>query len=264
MRRESLAFLVAAVAPALADAGTLYKVTSRFLAEAPSPPVSVQYFVEEGSVRAGSPDAKVVLVFRDRTIYVIDNVARTILITSNATLDQASAKIAETAKNLGALATAAPADERAMKEQAASVVEGMNARWRGPVRREYLATERSEVVDDKRCRIWEMIEAGVKRLELCVAPAESIPGADEILAGMKALSQYPNGAAMALGVDLGPSDWWPGVERLQGVPILIREFKEGRARSETRLTSMRPGVPARTYFELPEGYTRQERSQGKP
>jgi hypothetical protein len=81
---------------------------------------------------------------------------------------------------------------------------------------------------------------------------------------MKVLSQYWHGSTSALGVEFGPAVWWSGIEGLGGVPILIREFKDGTAVAETTLTGMRPDVPNASLFDIPDGYPLREQPLGAP
>jgi hypothetical protein len=133
-----------------------------------------------------------------------------------------------------------------------------------PVPRSYRRTDRSETVDGHPCRIWEESEGNAKRLELCVAPVSKLQGGADILRGMKALSQYWRGSIFALGVEYGSAQWWPGIEGLGGVPILIREFKEDTAVSEITLTAIRSAAPSAALFAPPDGYTMQEQPLGSP
>jgi hypothetical protein len=54
------------------------------------------------------------------------------------------------------------------------------------------------------------------------------------------------------------------IEGLGGVPILVREFKDGNAVAETSLTGMRPDVPSASLLDVPDGYPVQERTLGVP
>ena len=62
-------------------------------------------------------------------------------------------------------------------------------------------------------------------MEICVAPVSALPGGAEILNGMKTLGQFRQGSFVALGVDFGLAEWWPEFASLDGVPLLVREFK---------------------------------------
>ena len=79
---------------------------------------------------------------------------------------------------------------------------------------------------------------------------------------MKALSEYFHGSMFAIGVEFGPSPSWPGIQGLGGVPILIREFTNGQATSETTLTHMHLDELSSSLFSVPAGYETPQRSTG--
>ncbi len=256
------------LSPALVDAGVVYDVAVRPLDQtnlalttpgSTSPaPLVTQYFVEDGKVRAGGPNVKVAYVFKDRTMYVIDNPARSVHVLRHATLSQVVGHYTETVKQLEDAAANAPPERRAEAQQKAADMKAVSERLRQPVAREYRVTVRFESVDGHACRVWEEREGDAKRLELCVAPVASVPGGAEIMSGMKTLSQFRQGSNFAFGVEFGLSEWWPDIARLGGVPLLIREYKYDSVVSEVMLTAMRPGVSSGSLLDMPDGYQVQE------
>jgi hypothetical protein len=256
------------LSPVLVNAGVLYDVAVRPVdqtnlalatpgASAPTPFVT-QYFVEDGKVRAGGPNAKVVYVFKDRTMYVIDNPSRSVHVLRHATLSQVAGHYADTVKQLEDAAANAPPDKRAEAEQKAAAMKAVSDRLRQPVLREFRVTVRFESVDGRACRVWEEREGGAKHLELCVAPLATVAGGAEIMSGMKTLSQFRQGSNFALGVEFGLSEWWSDIARLGGVPLLVREYKYDSVVSEVMLTAMRQGVPSASLLDMPDGYQLQE------
>jgi hypothetical protein len=256
------------LSPVLVNAGVLYDVAVRPVDQtnmalvtpgAPAPaPLVTQYFVEDGKVRAGGPNAKVAYVFKDRTMYVIDNPARSVHVLRHATLSQVAGHYADTVKQLEDAAANAPPDKRAEAEQKAADMKAVSDRLRQPVLREFRVTVRFESVDGRACRVWEEREGGAKHLELCVAPVAAVAGGAEIMSGMKTLSQFRQGSNFAFGVEFGLSEWWADIARLGGVPLLVREYKYDSVVSEVMLTEMRQGVPSASLLDMPDGYQVQE------
>ena len=252
--------------PVLATASVTYDVAVRAIDQsniglaAPGVPAPVvtQYFVEEGKVRVGGPNAKSVFVFKDRAMYVIDNPARSVHVLKHATLSQVAAHYDDIVKQLEFAAANTPPDQRAGAEKKAADMKLVSDRLRQLVLRQYRVTVRFESVDGRACRIWEEREGGAKHMELCVAPVASVPGGAEILNGMKTLSQFRQGSNFAFGVDFGISEWWSDFASLGGVPLLIREYKFDSLISEFMLTGMRQGAPSASLMEIPDGYQVQE------
>jgi hypothetical protein len=250
--------------PMLADAGVVYDVAIRSVGPtnlAVSAPESsavgavvTHYFVQDGRVRVGGPNAKIIYVFDDRTMDVIDNTTHTVHVLAHATLGQVAAHYAEAVKQLENAAATAPPDSRAEAEQKAVDMKAASDRLLQRVARDYRVTVRFESVDGHACRIWEERERDAKRMELCVAPVGAVPGGAEILSGMKTLSRFRQGADFAFGVELGLSEWWPDFSTLGGIPLLVREYKYDSVVSEVMLTGMRQDTLSASIFAMPDGY----------
>ncbi len=250
--------------PALAGAGARYDFAVRPVDDsmaqsgASLPPKVTQYFVDDGKVRVGGATATMVYLFKDRTLYVIDNPARIVHVLKHATLAEVTAHYADAVKQLETAAANAPPQDRPAALQKAADMKAASERLLTTVPRDYRMTTRFESVDGRACRVWEEWEHGAKRLELCVAQIASIPGGADILKGIKTLSQFRQGSDFAFGVEFGLDEWWPDFTSLGGVPILVREYKYDSVISEAMLTSMQPGGAAGALWDTPTDYQIQE------
>jgi hypothetical protein len=241
-----------------AHAGTSYTITSTSLLPHRSSISTAQYFVQDQQVRAGGPDTPMFYVFKDAKVYVVDQSSKTMQVVTSALVAQAADKMDERVTSLEASAASLPPDRRAILEKMAADLKSLNDSQRLPVPREFYVTDRSQSVDGHACRIWEAFEWKAKRFEFCVAPKSEVPGSADILGGMQLLSSYWQGSIFALGVKLGNAGWWDAIANLKGLPILVREFKDGSAVSETTLTAVRSGVSGGPLFDLPTDYARTE------
>ena len=237
----------ALLAPVLAHAGVSYDMSVRALDQPGAVPVVTPYFVQDGKVRIGAGAAKKNYLFKDGTIFIIDNPSHGVTVLRHATLAQAAVHYADILKQFQQSAAAAPPEERAAAEKKAADMQEASDRLLRPVDREYRVTVRSESVGGRDCRIWEEQEDNAKRLEVCVASG-TLPGSAEILNGLKTLSQFRQGSILALGVDFGLSEWWRDVASFNGVPLLIREFKYEQPVMETTLTNIRTGISPRCSY----------------
>ena len=201
----------------------------------PAPAVT-RYFIESGKVRVGAADAKTVYLFKNQTVYILDDASRSMRVLNHATLSQVIAHYADAVRQLQDAAAAAAPEDRAAAERKASDSKQASERLLESAPRAYAMTVRFESVDGHSCRIWEEREGEEKRLELCVAPAGAVPGGPDILEGMHVLSAFRQGGKWALGVDFGLSDWWPDIVHLGGVPLKIRVFKYDSLTREVTLT----------------------------
>jgi hypothetical protein len=261
-------FIALLLTPALAHAGVVYDMAvrpvdqSNIAGQSPDSPaasaVVARYFVDDGQVRVGGPDAKTFYVFKDRTMDVIDNASRTVHVLRHATLGQVAAHYTDAVKQLENAAATAPSETRAQAEHKAADMKAASDRLLQRIARDYRVTVRFESVDGHACRIWEEREQEAKRMELCVAPVGAVPGGADILSGMKTLSQFRQGADFAFGVEFGLSEWWSDFASLGGIPLLIREYKYDSVVSEVMLTGMHHSALSASLFAPPDGYTVQD------
>jgi hypothetical protein len=247
-----------------AATGTSFDMTARDLTYPTIPPTVTHHFVQNGQTRVQTANG-VVALFKDQSIITVDPKNRTVRINKGGTRDQTLALMVAQVDALRRQAANLPADQRAAMEERATSMETLRLETYKTIPREYAPTHRREVVDGHECRIWTETDAGAVRLEICVVPVSDIPGGDEILAGMKTLSEYPAfGSVVALGAQLGYGEWWPGIASLVGLPILVREFENGQAASEFTITNVRPGVPVGRRFDIPKTYQQQAGFEGSP
>jgi hypothetical protein len=243
--------------PFAATAGTSFDMTARDLTYPTVPPSVTHYFVQNGQTRIETADG-VLALFKDQSIISVDPENRTVRINKGATRDRTLALMVAQVDALRRKAAKLPAGQRAAMEERAASMETLRLETYKTIPREYAPTHRREEVDGHECRIWTETELGAMRLELCVVPVGEIPGGDEILAAMKTLSEYPAfGSVVALGVQFGYGEWWPGIASLEGLPILVREFEHGHAASEFTITKLHSGVPVDTRFDIPKDYQQQ-------
>jgi len=96
---------------------------------------------------------------------------------------------------------------------------------------------------------------GVKNQELCVVAPGSLPGGNEVMKAMRDMAEMSRDFLEKIGAGTGPAnDAWSDLEQVKGVPILTRDFTDGKATGETRLSAVREeGLGAAT-FEVPKGF----------
>jgi hypothetical protein len=260
MRKMLLALLFPAV-PALVHAGTAYDMTVHVLAPSAPPSGTNHYFAEDGKVRFVTMDGKAIVIAKDKTIYTLDTVARTVM-TLDLTLDQMNASLNASSARLRDVFANEPSEQRRTANQLSEAME----RQQKPQASDYVLTGSSESVGGRTCQVWERSENGIRRRQICVAPVDEVPGGTDILAGMKSLSELYGGSVSALGIGFGVSPWWSSIESLHGVPLLIREFDpKGTAASyEVTFTGIHVEPKNPALFDIPEGYEQKGSMLARP
>jgi hypothetical protein len=239
-------------------AGTAYLVTKKTLTPQGSWTRAAQYFVQDGQVRAGASEAPTAYVFKDAKVYVLDNSSKTVQVVTSGLTTQTVDQMDSRVNSLEDSAAKLPPDRRAVLEKLVADMKAHNDQQRLPIPRDFHRTDRTETVDAHVCRVWEAFEGSVKRFEFCVAPTSAVAGSADILAGMQTLSLYWQGSIFALGSSLGQTGWWDGIAALDGVPILIREYRGGHVAAETTLTGIHTGVPRGSLLDVPGDYASTE------
>ena len=254
--------------PALAHAGVSYQLSVEAVDPSNVAPVSVNdpvgkpvprdYFVDHGEVRVGGAGRSVGLLFKDRTMFVIDARQRIVHVLKSATTADFTARYANAVKQLDAAVAAAAPQDRAEAQRKADDMRAIERRLTEAAPRDFRLTVRFDKVDGHDCRIWEERENGVKRLEFCVAPLASVAGGAEIWSGLQTLSRFREGAQFAFGVDLGVAPWWPDIAELGGIPLAVRVFDADSLATQIELHSIETGIPVEQRFDLPEDFAVQD------
>ena len=115
-------------------------------------------------------------------------------------------------------------------------------------------TTREESVAGQRCRIWEILAVAARLQELCVIPAASLPGGEDMLATMRAVGAALRAADAPPAAHKTVAEAWIGLPQVDGIPVLARFFQGTRAVTEIRLTGVRAEPIPFTAFDLPAEY----------
>jgi hypothetical protein len=223
MRNVKLALLFLVLLPTYVRADVVYDETQTF----PNNPNTavVRVYVQGNLVRREK--GQTVLLLTDQTMFLIDNAHRTYY---SLALEKVRKRIA------------------AQMQASGSVVRP------GAPPLDYFETNKSESVEGRECRLWEGMGNGYRRLELCVAPSETITGGDQILGGLRAMDRFFAGGGDLQPTPLGSVSWWSGIDRFSGLPILIRYFTRKGESAEITFTGLREETFPDDLFRVPEGY----------
>ena len=198
-----------------------------------------------------------IVIFKNQALYTLDSKSKSYRVLDKAAAEKMGAQVAAAKKQMEARMAAMPPEQRKkMEEMMAKLGKGgAGAMMPGakPSQRTLKNTGRTETVAGIKCTVWEAFEDGKKDEELCAAPAGSIPGGDDVIKTFREISAMLSSFTEKLGSHAGDEPW-RDMETINGVPILTRDFDDGKATSETRMTVVRKeSVPASS-FDVPSGY----------
>jgi hypothetical protein len=253
-------FAGAALGATAAQAGVYLENVEKELDGSKSPVTSRMWF-DGGRMRTERTGEQELVIFKNQAMYTVDSKTKTYRVIDKATAEKMGAQVAAAKKQMEARMAAMPPEQRKkMEEMMAKLGQGGAAMLPGAKKsqRSLKNTGRSETVADIKCTVWEVFEDGQKEEELCAAPASSVPSGDEVIRTFKEIGAMFKSFTDSLG-SRNPADQpWKDMDTLNGVPILSREFSDGKATSEMRLTVVRKeSVPA-AHFEVPAGYTQKK------
>ena len=256
---RTLAFLTIAFVSGAASAGVYLESSEIDLSVKPAPPPEVsKIWFDGGRMRSndGTGDG---VIFKNQSIYALDPDKKSYTVVDKAAMDRMGGQLAEMRKKMEAQMANMPPERRAMMEQMMSQMGG-GAGAKQAVKREVTATGRTETVGGFKCKVWEVSVDGVKDQELCAAAPGSLPGGTEVLATMREIGEMLKGLTEGMGsmARRNATDSWADLAKINGIPILTRDFAGGKASSEMRLSVIRSESVPGSMFEVPAGYTQRK------
>ncbi|HZF16264.1 MAG TPA: hypothetical protein VE046_10010 [Steroidobacteraceae bacterium] len=199
-----------------------------------------------------------VTIFRDDTLYMLDPKKKTYMAMTKADIDQLAGQMGGAMAEMQAQLASLPPEQRAMVEQ---VMKGKGGGMPGegeskpPV---ITATDsgKSESVNGKSCRTWNIKSDDVLIRQLCVVPYASVPGTAEmreVVQRLSVMTEKLTEAAKQFGVNAG--DALSGMAHVDGMPILMRSFTDGEPDgTESIVKEWATRANPSSLFEVPSDY----------
>lgn len=195
-----------------------------------------------------------ILLFKDNVLYALDPKARRYARIDRATMERMGKQLKAARAQIEAQLATMPKEQRAM-------MESMMAGTMGPAaapKRDLRETGRAEQTAGYACKVWEVLEAGVKVSELCVVDAKKLPAGADLATSMQAFGALAKEMVENLGMTRAVDDSWAELERVKGWPVVTRHFVQGKISDEFALRTVREEKIGADLFEVPAGYTPQE------
>jgi hypothetical protein len=249
MRKPVLpGLLVGLLGCAAARAGTFVEVSRTDLVNLLRPPETQKLWFDEGKLRIENERADAIQIFKDDTLFLIEPAQQRYTVLEPDGRDT---------RESGALALAAEPTPGATPRAAATAVLTHLSDPAAPASTTALQpTPRSESVAGLRCRIWELVQDHETQQQLCIVPVSALPRGDEIAGTMRA-----SGMALAGSVEQvagatreSVAGAWSQLKGIDGLPVLVRLFQQGRAVTEYRITGWRTEPIPSNAFEVPSEY----------
>lgn len=264
MKRQTLAFLAAALACAAAPAGTVFELELREYGEDPPREGRMELTTEGDAARmetsyADGHDAGGMIFLGDAgQMIALDHAEREYYVLDEAGMQKMAGEVGNAMRQA---LEGMPAEQRAMVEQ--MMKSSMPQASTDPVTLQ--ATGRSDTVNGYDCTIHQLRRAGATVQELCVTDWGDIEGGRDAAAVMTRMGRFFEDLARqfsdALGMDIlgEQQQFLAHLEALEGWPVRVREFEEdGELWSEVQLVSSKTTSVDPERFQPPAGYRRTE------
>ncbi|MFL6551113.1 MAG: hypothetical protein ACJ8OJ_20650 [Povalibacter sp.] len=253
--------LLAGVQTGTVHAGTVLETTTRDLSQGTTNQTTTQ--VQSGKIRMESSDHDGFAVFRDDTLFVINNRDKNYVDMDRATIKRMADTLNPALKQLQERMAEMSPEQRAQIEQ---MMGGSLPDLKTQVPQEVRHTARKGKVQQYACEYVEVLENSVVTDELCVAPPASLEGGEELMTAATRMSQL----IQEIFKDLD-APWLKqsldrqlqNYDKLGGVPVAAKHFDSGKPVSETTLKSIRKQSVQDSQFEVPKGYSRRDMMKGK-
>jgi hypothetical protein len=263
------ALLAASTLSLAAHAGVYLESTDKSLGSTTEKPSVSKMWFDGGRMRTERTEAdgaNQIVVFKNQAMYMLEPKSKSYRVIDKATAERMGSQVADAKKKMEERMAAMPPEQRQKMQEMMAKMGAQGGAMAGlagtkPPERSVKNSGRTETVAGIKCTIWEATVEGKKEEELCAASPSAVPGGDEIMKTFREISTMLKSFTESFGA-AGDDQPWHDMEKINGVPILTREFSDGKAQSEMRLTAVRKESVAGASFEVPAGYTEKKLSFG--
>ena len=256
MKRTFLVVLGALAAQA-ASAGVYVELVDHDIASGKSR-LSQKMYVQDGLGRFVDAEGRSTLI-KDGTLYIIDDADKSYVAFDKATMEQLAKKINGAMAQMKEQLAKLPPDQRAQMEQ---MMPGMTQEKKWVV--EAVDTGKSDKVDGRACRIWDIKRNGELDDQLCVVPYSALPGKENFQAMFANFAKVFEEMAKSVPMMAGMmTNEFSAQSKVNGFPVRSRGYEEGKLGDDEQVMKVwrEETIPAAT-FEIPAGYKQKQMPMG--
>jgi hypothetical protein len=231
---------------------------------------SVKLFAQSGNIRmddiGDASGQQMSMVFLGQEFIVIDHDNQTYVVMDEAMAAEMGSQMNAAMLQMQEQLADMPPEQRAMVEQ---MMQGrmagmmMSQEQAPPPRVEKTGTGQWR---SKPCTQYVVYEGGKKTQEICAAPLDDIPGADEAMRAFESMAGFINKLSESMPEPIASSmaeNPMGLINQMDGFPVRTVDFVDGEVSNETTLESVVDKPLDASLFDIPEGYTRQDPFAGR-
>jgi uncharacterized protein DUF4412 len=240
----------------VAAAGVYVETVNHNIATGSTQPKQ-QIYVQDGSGLFVDPEGRSSLIKGD-TLYIIDPTEKSYIVMDKATMEQVAKKLSDAVARMKEQMAKLPPEQRAQMEQMMGSA-GMGDASK-PRTVDVANTGKSDKVDGRSCKIWDVTRDGELDEQICVVGYSELPGKENFQAVFGKFAKIFEDMAKSVPMLSGMmANEFSAQAKVGGFPVRQRSYENGKlASEETLVKSWREEAIPASKFEIPAGYTRKQ------
>lgn len=254
--KRTLIVVLGALGAQAAFAGVYVEMVDR---ENGTEEIAQKIYVQNGLGRFVDAEGRATLI-KNNTMYIIDDQDKSYVAFDKATMEQLAKKISVQMEKAREQLAKLPPEQRAQMEQ---MMPGLSGGERKHTV-EALDTGKSDKVDGRACRVWDIKRNGELDDQVCVVPYSSLPGKENfqvVFANFaKAFEEMAKAVPMLAGM---MSNEFDAQSKVNGFAVRTVGYEEGKLGTAQQVMRVwREEAIASSMFEIPAGYKQKQMSTG--
>lgn len=244
-----------------ANAGVYVELVDRDLKTGKTVPEQKMY-VQAGSGRFVDAEGNAVII-KGETLYVVDERDKSYIVLDKASMEKLAAAMKSAMDQAKEQLAKLPPEQRAQVEQMmGGRMEGMAEGQKLTV--DVIDTGKSDKVDGRSCKVWDLKRNGTLDEQLCVVPFNSLPGKENIQEVFGKFARIFDEMAKSvpmMGGNMGTE--FQALNKVNGFPMRTRSYERDKLVDNEQVVTVwrEEAIPAST-FEIPAGYRRKTMENG--
>jgi len=217
-------------------------------------------YVQNGAGRFIDAEGRVTLI-KGGTLYIIDETDKSYVLVDKATLEQLAKKLAESMEQMKEQLAKLPPEQRAQMEQMIPGMSGQERKWTV----EAIDTGKSDKVDGRNCRLWDIKREGELDDQWCVVAYTALPGKEDFSAVFASFAKVFEEMAKTVPMLSGMmSNEFDAQTKVNGFPVRSRSYENGKLGADEHLMRewREEAIPA-SMFSVPAGYKQKQMPMGE-
>jgi len=251
-------FVIGALAARAASAGVYVELVDHDI-KADKASLAQKIYVQAGNGRFVDAEGHATLI-KNGTFYIIDDADKSFIMFDKATMEQLAKKISAAMEQMKAQLAQLPPEQRAQMEQMMPGMGGGDRKWIV----EAVDTGKSDKVDGRACRLWDIKRDGELDDQICVVAYSALPGKENFQAMFanfaKVFEEMAKSVPMLAGM---MTNEFSAQSKVNGFPVRTRGYDNGALGDDEQIMKVwrEEAIPA-SIFEIPAGYKQKQMPMG--